>query len=144
MWASMAVEMGSRGFGASKVALRWWCAAIAVLSLALPTSGQGCKTDLTGKVTKFSTANLVCRTYTVDSGHTFDIWVRSTLILATRNSLVCKLLNRGSHMRGRTFRIISLPLYDYKIAFFALLNSILPNLTKLVSFETAMELVVTS
>ncbi|KAG0578667.1 hypothetical protein M758_4G037300 [Ceratodon purpureus] len=69
----MAKDMRSRDFGASKLAIWLWCVAITVLSLALPASSQGCNTDLTSKVTKFSTANLLCKNYPVGANQ-FYIW----------------------------------------------------------------------
>lgn len=55
-----------------KEVLVGWCVLMALVSLVLPTSGQGCSENLVGKVS-FSTSNLVCSAYTVGSSQ-FYVW----------------------------------------------------------------------
>lgn len=79
--------MGSScGYGASNLVLWTWalCVVTGLVSLANPALGKatdaGCPGDLTNKVTKFETRNLICKQYSFPSSNPYVIWVCSSLL----------------------------------------------------------------
>lgn len=87
------VAMTRSGYGAWAL-----CVVLGVVSLALlpSTLGQatntGCPGDLTNKVTKFETQNLVCKKYSFPASNPYVIWVCSSLF-----GLFLDFLDGGSH-----------------------------------------------